>query len=724
MVSITKSHRLNIAPQKYMLGKQLPTKRNVLGHFIYLHNVEKKTIADTAIDCSKHIIQVWSKTEFPIKLKCNIISKIKLLYTQWINLKKNQNRNTISQNNKEIKFLDSLNDIFDISYSNIFQSNDSNKEFHIPQLTPGCSSTTNPELKIVPARTTRSNINTKDVDFVELERRTRKKFESLSSADDSSQDTSLSDFECHLDQPTTSKMRNNILNTQLTSALDRTNVSSRKATYILASALTSCDKNIKDYSISKDSIRRARNFNRKIINNEIIKYFKPNTALMVHWDGKMLPSQNKKNYTERLAVLVSGDGKTKLLGVPKLLNSTGQSQADAVIKLLIDWNLVNQTNMMCFDTTASNTGKLNGACILIEKQLGKELLSFACRHHIHEIIISRVFDKLMPPSTGPDIALFKRFFNSWENIDKKLYCNMLTDDVVLNILAPDIDIISKFCENKLNLNHPRDDYKELLELCLLFIGKENEKIKIHPPGALHRARWMAKIIYCLKIYMFRSQFKLTSSELNNIQQFNVFVLKVYIKYWFESSYATKAPNNDLNLIKELKNYSSINKSISEVAIKVFSGHLWYLNDILSGLSFFDEGISIQNKKIMVQALNKKGEINSKKRIDIKTVKENEGVNQFISENTKKLFSTLGINQEFLKDQPNTWAQNSNYIQAKNKVESLFVINDPAERGVALMTSFNNCLTNDEEQRQYLIQVVERHRNEYPDCKKATLVTKK
>ena len=41
---------------------------------------------------------------------------------------------------------------------------------------------------------------------------------------------------------------------------------------------------------------------------------------------------------------------------------------------------------MSFDTTAGNTGHLNGACTLLEKQMGRDLLWLACRHHVMELI--------------------------------------------------------------------------------------------------------------------------------------------------------------------------------------------------------------------------------------------------------------------------------------------------------------------------------------------------
>ena len=44
------------------------------------------------------------------------------------------------------------------------------------------------------------------------------------------------------------------------------------------------------------------------------------------------------------------------------------------------------------------------------------------------------------------------------------------------------------------------------------------------------------------------------------------------------------------------------------------------------------------------------------------------------------------------------------------------MNDFAERGVALISAFCGAITRDEEQRQHLLQVVERHRALYPYVK--------
>lgn len=40
-----------------------------------------------------------------------------------------------------------------------------------------------------------------------------------------------------------------------------------------------------------------------------------------------------------------------------------------------------------------------------------------------------------------------------------------------------------------------------------------------------------------------------------------------------------------------------------------------------------------------------------------------------------------------------------------------------ERGVALIEEFNDLLTNNEEQKQYVLQVVKKHRADYQNCNK-------
>src|SRR6218665_403014 len=123
---------------------------------------------------------------------------------------------------------------------------------------------------------------------------------------------------------------------------------------------------------------------------------------------------------------------------------------------------------------------------------------------------------------------------------------------------------------------------------------------------------MAKLIYSLKISIFRSQFKMTARELSALGEFCVFVVKVYLKAWYS---AVSAPRNDLQLIRDLYGYRNINAAISKAAFKSFSaGHLWYLNEVLIGLAFFDPNVPVEMKTEMVAALRKTKQPDHSRRI--------------------------------------------------------------------------------------------------------------
>ena len=115
----------------------------------------------------------------------------------------------------------------------------------------------------------------------------------------------------------------------------------------------------------------------------------------------------------------------------------------------------------------------------------------------------------------------------------------MTDDSVASVLelVRRSDLVY-FSHSQLAEFQPRYDYKELLHLALLFLGSETEGIQIIAPEALHRAMWMTNLIFCLNIYLFRFQFYLTAREHAGLQQFNIFVMQVYLKAWYTCQCAT------------------------------------------------------------------------------------------------------------------------------------------------------------------------------------------
>lgn len=136
--------------------------------------------------------------------------------------------------------------------------------------------------------------------------------------------------------------------------------------------------------------------------------------------------------------------------------------AAAIYNLLAENQLLNTVEALCCDTTASNTGRIKGACVLLERKLEKDLLYLPCRHHIYELILKSAFEACIATSPGPEAGLFKRFQQAWANIDVSKYTIGIDDQFVMNSIGKDIEIALHFAKEQVVIQQTRDDYKELL----------------------------------------------------------------------------------------------------------------------------------------------------------------------------------------------------------------------------------------------------------------------
>lgn len=241
---------------------------------------------------------------------------------------------------------------------------------------------------------------------------------------------------------------------------------------------------------------------------------------------------------------------------------------------------------------------------MLEQKMKKDMLWLACRHHIMEIMLEAVVVQALGTSTGPEILIFKRFKKAWNTIAQTDFKTVTSDASTLNEVENITTDMISFAQKQLEQFQSRDDYKELLNLTIIFLGGIPEKgISFRAPAGLHRARWMAKAIYSLKIYLFGDQFKLIKREEKGIREICIFTVRIYLKYWFQAASGYCAPRNDLQLLKDLRRYEKINQAIAKVALKKFLGHLWYLSEELA-FAFFDE-VSLAIKRKMVDACTTK-----------------------------------------------------------------------------------------------------------------------
>ena len=172
-----------------------------------------------------------------------------------------------------------------------------------------------------------------------------------------------------------------------------------------------------------------------------------------------------------------------------------------------------------------NTGQHTGACVAVERKLGRNLLWLAC----------------LGVSTGPKILIFKHFRTIWANLMLPMQ-DTATSQVsqpLVNVSEDDV----QFIKQQLEQHQPREDYLELLHLAARCVGIYTVAA-IRRPGTIHRARWMGKAIYCLKMLLLYSGnekiMKLTGRQLRGLQRLGRFVCLVYLKSWYTCRSAADA----------------------------------------------------------------------------------------------------------------------------------------------------------------------------------------
>ena len=109
----------------------------------------------------------------------------------------------------------------------------------------------------------------------------------------------------------------------------------------------------------------------------------------------------------------------------------------------------------------------------------------------------------------------------------------------------------------------------MMKLVLLYIEENPESSEnLQTCGAMHKARWMQKILYAFKmIFLEKKINKLPQgrvwsgkgiTQMNKLHEFVKFC--VYAPFWFKAHSALYAPLNDLKLVESIKEYDAYNKA--------------------------------------------------------------------------------------------------------------------------------------------------------------------
>ncbi|KAG0713776.1 hypothetical protein GWK47_015469 [Chionoecetes opilio] len=387
-----------------------------------------------------------------------------------------------------------------------------------------------------------------------------------------------------------------------------TKLTDRSATYVLTEAARCLGQNVEELNINRSSIRRQRLKHRAAMASKIREEFRSGTPLVVHWDGKLVMDLTTKEHVDRLPIIISGIGGAQLLAVAKFgqwhgrehggsgglgpgdMGSRGSGSRD-----VLRHHGIQHRPAETGPVSSSNRKWGKTCCISPVVTISWSWWYMRC---------SSVF---LGCSSSPEHLLFKRFQTSWESIDREDFGTGIMVEEVATVLEDVKDEALRWTLQVLQEREDlRDDYRELVKLVIIFLGGAPPGgIRFLAPGAMHQARWMSKVLYSFKIWMFRGQFRLTKKEERGLQRLCLFVVRVYAKAWIEASFSVQAPRLDLELIKALGTYDKIDPEIGDVALSKLSSHLWYVSEELVGLSFFDSDVSCETKNAMVTAYDER-----------------------------------------------------------------------------------------------------------------------
>ncbi len=462
--------------------------------------------------------------------------------------------------------------------------------------------------------------------------------------------------------------------------------------------------------------------------------------LVVHWDGKVIKYAHGTD--DRLAIIVSNPCNPPLpdqfLAAPCIPNSTGQTMANAILDTLQQWHIPKEVVIgTCWDTTASNTGCHEGSATLFDQAMEKASLWLACRHHIGELHIKHA-DSTRATTKGPTDPLFEKFREVFDNLPQnhlKLWDGAGDNSRPFTWLRNQSnEVLIWGTEQLLAGTFPREDYRELLELTVHYLGGEVMRPRVNGPpqpgfrmrrpGALHHARFMAKGLYILKIAMLSDvlpQDVLPANKHAGITRMAQFIVLFYTRYYLMARLPTAAPQQDLTLWKSMGMYQMYDRQLSVSVKASIKRHQWYLTEQLVVFCLFDKDISNAEKAAVSAALRAQRrpphfELGRPTFPNNRLYRGEPTLASFVGPNSYLAFELLGNDSAWLALDPMQWEADQRFLHMAEVIRSISVVNDTAERCVKAVQEFANS-AQDGDYRGDIILVSNSHRFKIPSFSK-------
>lgn len=417
----------------------LPTFGDVLRVYFFHRSVySNQKTSLSFLDTANKLVLHWEKLGKTTVAPRDVVERIRNVIEIFDGIKKSRYRRTPNQLDYENRFLRLLDRIFDIAPKENYHHNKLKNliQFDHRSQDLNCIPDESNDVKVVkkPKIDKRSDLINLILDEDDME------VNNVNEKDDSNFEATMSvyhqsQFATNVTHEGSGDIVSKIINSpDVSSALDRTNTSNGSFVIILAAIARALDVDLTECVFSTATLLRRRSAHREVIETTVKTEFLAaiKSGLVIHWDGKRLKNtttdenldenldenDHRNVKVDRIAIVVTGWDIQKILAIAKTDDGTGVVVSDTVHEHLDGWSIVESIVAMCTDTTSANTGKNNGALVLFEKKINRNLIYLACRHHMLELIIGAVFQVLFGDTTGPTTDMFENFKRDWSMIDK------------------------------------------------------------------------------------------------------------------------------------------------------------------------------------------------------------------------------------------------------------------------------------------------------------------
>lgn len=162
------------------------------------------------------------------------------------------------------------------------------------------------------------------------------------------------------------------------------------------------------------------------------------------------------------------------------------------------------------------------------------------------------------------------------------------------------------------------------------------------------------------------------------------------------------------------NFQAVDAILANAVLQSISRHLWYLTQELIPLSLCDDGVPLNEKRAIVQALitaDRPQDFQPQApvhHVDLLHVEE-PCLHDFVGPRSWMLFQCLRMEDvRFLSIDPSLWENEADYQLLSETIHSITAVNDVAERAVRDVTQYID-YSQDAERNNDVILVVNSHR---------------